>query len=78
MWGEWPRGPGHLSLQSKIALWDGTPFAFSVIWLIFRYARAATERFPRVFGTRGLLFYFLLIFGGGAVVLRWCVVILAK
>jgi hypothetical protein len=78
IWGEGPRGAGHLSVQSKVVLLDAAPVTFGVIWLLFRYARAAVERFPRVFGTRGLLFYFLLIFGGGALILRWCEVILSK
>ena len=78
IWGEGPHAPGRLSLESKIVLLDGVPVTFGFIWLIFRYARAAVERFPRVFGPRGLLFYFVLIFGGGAFVLRWCVVILSK
>jgi hypothetical protein len=77
-WGEGPRAPGQLSIQSKMVLLDAAPVTFGFIWLIFRYARAAVERFPRVFGPRGLLFYFVLIFGGGAFVLRWCVVILSK
>jgi hypothetical protein len=61
IWGEAPRAPGHLSIQSKIILWDVIPCAFGVNWLIFRYAKAAVERFPRVFGHRGLLFYFVLV-----------------
>lgn len=79
VWGEGPRGPGHLSIQSKIVLLDGFPFAFGIIWLIFRYAKTATERFPLVFGrpghpglrNRGLLFYFVWIFGGIVVILSW-------
>jgi hypothetical protein len=74
IWGESPRVPGHLSIESKIVLWDGAPVTFGVIWLIFRYANAAREKFPLVFGNpgrRGLLFYFLAIFGGAAVLLTW-------
>jgi|HubBroStandDraft_3_1064219.scaffolds.fasta_scaffold236523_2 hypothetical protein len=57
IWGEAPRAPGHLSIQSKIIVWDIAPTAFGVNWLLFRYAQAAVERFPRVFGRRGVLFY---------------------
>jgi hypothetical protein len=61
--GESPRAPGHLSIQLKILLWDLAPTAFGVNWLIIRYAKAAVERFPRVFGRRGLLFYFACFLG---------------
>jgi hypothetical protein len=82
IWGEGPRAPGHLSTQSKILVWDAAPLTFGFSWLIIRYAKAAAERFPRVFGHRGLLFYFVLIFVGGAVFVRWfsivCGVVLSK
>jgi hypothetical protein len=64
IWGESPRAPGHLSIQSKILVWDLAPTAFGVIWLLIRYANAAAERFPRVFGHRGLLFYFVFFLAG--------------
>jgi hypothetical protein len=69
--GEEPRAPGHLSIQSKLIVWDLAPAAFGFNWLIFRYAKAAAERFPRVFGIRGLLFYFGLIFVCGPLLLFW-------
>jgi hypothetical protein len=82
VWGEAPRAAGHLSIQSKIIAWDVVPGAFGFSWLIIRYAKAAAERFPRVFGHRGLLFYFVLVFVGGALFVRWfsigCGVILSK
>jgi lipoprotein NlpI len=79
IWGESPRVPGHLSIESKIIVSEVVPVSFGVIWLIFRYARVATERFPLIFGrpghpgfrNRGLLFYFVAIFGGAAVLLTW-------
>ena len=67
IWGESPRAPGHLSIESKILVWDCAPFAFGFLWLLARYANAAAERFPRVFGLlfgrRGLLFYFACFLG---------------
>jgi hypothetical protein len=70
IWGESPRAPGHLSIQSKIIAWDVAPGVFGVNWLIIRYAKAAIEKFPRVFGHRGLLFYFALVLGGVALLER--------
>jgi hypothetical protein len=64
IWGESPRAPGHLSIQSKIVVWNGAPFVFGGIWLLIRYANAAVERFPRVFGHLGLLFWFALFLAG--------------
>jgi hypothetical protein len=64
IWGEAPRAPGHLSIQSKIIAWNVVPGAFGLSWLIVRYANAARERFPRVFGHRGLLFYFAVFLAG--------------
>jgi hypothetical protein len=63
LWGESPRAPGHLSIQSKIVAWDVAPGAFGFSWLIVRYANAARDRFPLVFGSRGLLFYFVCFLG---------------
>jgi hypothetical protein len=63
IWGESPREPGHMSIQSKILLWDIAPFVFAPTWLIVRYANAAAARFPFLLGRpghRGLLFYILL------------------
>ena len=60
VWGEGPRSPGHWSIQSKIHVWDIAPLVFGVNLLIIIYAKAGAERFPRVFGHRGLLFYFAL------------------
>jgi hypothetical protein len=74
IWGESPRAPGHLSIESKIAVWSGVPLIFGGCWLIVRYAKAASEKFPLVFGRpghHGLLFYFVVIFGGGAVFVYW-------
>ena len=74
IWGESPRAPGHLSIESKIIVSEVVPVSFGVIWLIFRYANAAREKFPLVFGgpgRRGLLFYFVFVFGGGLVLLTW-------
>ena len=71
IWPEGPHAPGHLSMQSKIIVWVGAPFAFSFSWLIIRYANAAVERFPRVFGQRGLLFYSSLFVGGFALLEYW-------
>jgi hypothetical protein len=64
IWGEGPRAFGHWSVQSKILVWDAAPFIFGGIWLIVRYAKTAVERFPRVFGRRGLLFYSVLVLAG--------------
>jgi hypothetical protein len=61
VWGESPRAPEHLSIESKIIVWDIVPFSFGFIWLIARYANALGRRFPFLFshdGRRGLLFYF--------------------
>ena len=72
--GESPPVLGHLSIPSKIAIWSGVPLTFGFSWLIVRYANAAREKFPLVFGSsgrRGLLFYFVAIFGGAAVLLTW-------
>ena len=77
IWGEGPRGPGHWSTQSKILIWDGAPFVFGVSWLIVRYANAARERFPRVFGPRGILFYFVLVLTG-VIILQRLLPILSK
>jgi hypothetical protein len=67
IWGESPRAPGHLSIESKILVWDCAPLAFGFLWLLTRYENAAAERFPRVFGLlfgrRGLLFYFVCFLG---------------
>jgi hypothetical protein len=63
IWGESPRALGHLSIESKILLWDFVPFLFGFFWLIFRYTNALAARFPLLFshaGRRpGLLFYFV-------------------
>jgi hypothetical protein len=64
IWGEGPREPGHLPILAKIIVWDVAPLAFGFSWLIVRYANAARERFPSVFGHRGLLFYFVFILAG--------------
>lgn len=67
IWGESPREPGHLSIQSKIVVWDTAPFAFGVIWLIIRTANPLAKRFPLLFshdGKPGLLFYFVNLFLG--------------
>jgi hypothetical protein len=82
IWGEGPRAPGHLSIQSKIVAWDAAPLAFGVSWLLIRYAKAAAERFPRVFGHRGFLFYFVFFLAGCVFFVRLfsfvCRVILPK
>lgn len=75
IWGEGPRVPGHWSMQSKIIVWDIAPCAFGLNWLIFRYAKAAEERFPRL---RGLLFYFALILIGVALLERLFLIIISK
>jgi hypothetical protein len=77
VWGEAPRASGHLSIQSKIIAWNVVPGAFGFSWLIVRYANAARERFPRVFGHRGLLFYFALVVAG-VVLLERLFLILSK
>jgi hypothetical protein len=77
IWGESPRAPGHLSIQSKILGWDAAPVVFGVNWLIIRYAKASAKRFPRVFGHRGLLFYFALVLAG-VVLLERLFLILSK
>jgi len=62
IWGESPRSPGHLSIESKIILWDFVPFTFGFFWLLFRYANALAARFPFLLshdGKPGLLFYFM-------------------
>jgi hypothetical protein len=47
IWGEGPRAPGHLSIQSKIVVWDFVPIMFGFNWLIYRFAKIGLERFPR-------------------------------
>ena len=62
IWGESPRAPGHLSIESKIIVWDIIPFSFGFFWLLFRYTSALAARFPFLFsrdGKPGLLFYFV-------------------
>jgi hypothetical protein len=79
VWGETFWVVGHLSIQSVIILGDLFPLLFGILWLLWRYAKVLTARFPLVFGrpghpglrNRGLLFYFLAIFGGAVVLLRW-------
>ena len=71
IWGEGPRAAGQLSIQSKILVWDAAPVVLGGNWLIFRYAKAAAERFPRVFGHRGLLFYFVFVLLVGVLFVRW-------
>jgi hypothetical protein len=76
IWGESPRAPGHLSMESKILVWDLAPFSFGFIWLLFRYVNVAAERFPRTFRLlfgppRGLAFYFALIVVGGPLLVLW-------
>ena len=79
LWGESFWVVGHLSIQSVIVLGDLVPFTFGVLWLLWRYAKVLTERFPLIFGrpghhglrNRGLLFYFVAILGGAAVLLTW-------
>src|ERR1700744_935135 len=64
IWGESPRAPGHLSMQSTILVWDAAPAVFGVNWLIFRYTKSAAKRFPLLFSSpegRGLLFYFVVV-----------------
>jgi hypothetical protein len=51
MWGESPRPPGHLSIDSKILVWDLVPVLFGFIWLLVRYANALRDKFQNVFGT---------------------------
>lgn len=75
--GEGPRGADNLSIQSKIVLLDMVPFSFGFFWLLFRYGATAVKRFPRVFGPRGMLFYFALIVGGAALIIRWSAVLLS-
>ena len=73
IWGEEPRAAGQLSIQSKMLVWDAAPVVFGGNWLIVRYANAASEKFPLVFGRAGhrrLLFYFVVIFAGAVVVYR--------
>lgn len=70
IWGEGPRVPGHWSVAAKIVVWDGAVFVFGVSWLIVRYANAAREKVPFVFGQRGLLFYFVLVLSGVILVQR--------
>jgi hypothetical protein len=64
IWGEGPRAAGQLSIQSKILVWDAAPVVFGGNWLIVRYAKVAAEKLPRVFGHRGLLFYFVFFLAG--------------
>ena len=77
VWGEAPRAAGNLPIQSKIIAWDVVPGAFGFSWLIIRYAKAAAERFPGVFGHRGLLFYFA-FFLAGVILLERLFPILSK
>jgi hypothetical protein len=63
VWGESPREPGHISIQSKMIVADVVPLAFGVIWLIFRYANAAVATYPYLLvfspGHPPRLFYFM-------------------
>jgi hypothetical protein len=51
LWGESPRLPGHLSIESKIILWDMPTFLFGFIWLLVRYAETLQDTFQSVFGS---------------------------
>jgi len=51
LWGESPRLPGHLSIESKIILWDMVPLLFGFIWLLVRYAETLRDTFQGVFGS---------------------------
>lgn len=62
IWGKSPRALGHLSIESKILLWDFVPFLFGFLWLIFGYTNALAARFPLLFSHAGLrpgLLFFL-------------------
>jgi len=59
LWGESLRPPGHLSIESKILVWNGVPFLFGFIWLPVRYANALRDKFQSVFGS-----WWKLAFGG--------------
>ena len=77
IWGASPHAPGHLPIQSKILGWDVAPIMFGWIWLMVRYMNSAREKFPRVFGSRGVLFY--LMFGlAGFILLSRLLPILSK
>jgi hypothetical protein len=79
IWGDPPRSSKESKILIAVIVLEIVPVSFGVIWLIFRYAKVLTERFPLVFGrpghpglrNRGLLFYFVAIFGGAAALLTW-------
>jgi hypothetical protein len=51
VWGESPRLPGHLSIESKILVWNGVPLLFGSIWLLVRYANTLRDKYQSVFGS---------------------------
>jgi hypothetical protein len=51
LWGESPRPPGHLSIESKILVWNAAPFLFGFVWLLVRYANTLRDKFQSVFGS---------------------------
>jgi hypothetical protein len=63
LWGESPRTPGHLSIESKILVWVIAPVAFGSMWLLVRYAKIVVERFQSVFGSRWKLMFSACVFG---------------
>jgi uncharacterized membrane protein len=51
VWEESPRAPGHLSIESKIIVWNAVPCLFGSMWLLVRYAKTLQEGFQGVFGS---------------------------
>jgi hypothetical protein len=51
VWGESPRPPGHLSIDSKILAWNVVPLLFGGMWLLVRYANTLRDKFQSVFGS---------------------------
>jgi hypothetical protein len=51
LWGESLRPPGHLSIESKILVWNGVPLLFGSMWLLVRYANTLRDKFQSLFGS---------------------------
>jgi hypothetical protein len=63
VWGETPRPPGHLSIDSKIVVWNLVPLLFGSMWLLVRYANTLRDKFQSVFGSWWKLAFSGCVFG---------------
>jgi hypothetical protein len=60
--GESPHPLGHLSIESKILVWNGAPLLFGSMWLLVRYANTLRDKFQIVFGSWWKLAFFACVF----------------